>query len=116
MASSYWQFKFEYGFFRITPWEEGTRLSYHSTRREDSGSPMGSVRSKPSPLPNRGDEQRPERREYGDDMDLGYFYRPQMAVDDLVGGHVPIRIPDALLKRIPLDIGEWEFVRGEDKV
>ena len=39
---------------------------------------MGSVRSKPSPLPNRGDEQRPERHEYGDDMDLGYFLSAAM--------------------------------------
>jgi hypothetical protein len=70
MASSYWQYASDYGFFRITPCEggDGVRLSYKT------------------------------------EVDLGYFYQPQMAVDDLVGGHV---------QQIPRDVADWEFVRGE---
>jgi hypothetical protein len=79
MASSYWQYASDYGFFRITPCEggDGVRLSYKT------------------------------------EVDLGYFYQPQMAVDDLVGGHVQIKIPGALLAQIPRDVADWEFVRGE---
>jgi hypothetical protein len=76
MAASYWQYEFGYGFFRITPWEDGVRLSY----KED---------------------------------DLGYYWRPQMAVDDLVGGHVPIRLPAELQAKIPRAIADWEFVRDD---